>query len=81
MYEVKFEDSMGNTETLGFKTAENAENYIEGGLESAKDIMVQFLEDYDYGEIGNDYGNLTTEIWTEDRSYWYKWSRTWKKGE
>ncbi len=79
IYKVIYEDSMKSREELGFESAEKAEAFIEGGLQTTKDIMLQFLEDYDYGETRNEYCNLTTEIWTEDKSYWYKWIRTWKK--
>lgn len=81
MFEIKFEDNLGTLEVLGFKTEENAENYIKGDMDNVSDIMLQFLEDYDTKEIPNEYGNITTEMAADDRSYWYRWIRTWKKGE
>ena len=70
-YKVKYTDNTGNNDSIvEFNTEEEAEKYIEDGLNLCKEFNKDY--EYDYGDFGN-----TTEFWVCDDVEYATWERMW----
>lgn len=80
-YQVKYEDNTGNGDTIEeYNTIEEAEQAIDEDFENTKEWF-NGCGEYDYGELGNEYGNLTKEIWLIDGNEYARWIRMWEREE
>ena len=60
-----------------YDSPEEAERDIEDALWSARHDFDDRGERYEYGDIPNIYGNVTTEIWVPDDTRYVRWVRMW----